>query len=168
MFNRPKSQFRTKKRTKSPLFNDIWINCEVNIIISQNWEMAMICTMKILVFYGFRCHWQIFWCFDYLSYYYTFKRRAPNRGLSTGVQKTKLAFFIWFWWRQAEAWKLLLAGAVSVNALARRALRRFTKGPWIEGPTFQLRGGHSNTELSPPQLTSCVDRSERTHLWLSQ
>jgi len=33
---------------------------------------------------------------------------------------------------------LLLVGAVEVNALAQRALRRFTRWPWIEYPTFQL------------------------------
>ena len=53
-------------------------------------------------------------------------------------------------WRQAEAWALLLAGAIEVNALAQGALRRFTQWSWAEHQTFQLRGGHSATELSPP------------------
>jgi len=55
-------------------------------------------------------------------------------------------------WRQAEAWILLFAGAVEMNALAQAALRRFTQRPWIERPTFQLRGGHFITGLTPPFL----------------
>jgi len=46
---------------------------------------------------------------------------------------------------------MLLTGAVEVNAVAQGALRRFTQWPWIEHPTFQLRGGHYTTELSLPQ-----------------
>jgi len=45
---------------------------------------------------------------------------------------------------------VLLAGVVEVNALAQGALRQFTQWPWIEHPTFQLRGGHFITELLPP------------------
>jgi len=41
-------------------------------------------------------------------------------------------------WRQAEAWIVLLPGAVEVNVLAQGALRQFTQWPWIEQPTFQL------------------------------
>jgi len=41
-------------------------------------------------------------------------------------------------------------GAVEVNALTQGALRRCTQWPWIEHPPFQLRGGPSTTELSPP------------------
>jgi len=46
---------------------------------------------------------------------------------------------------------MLLTGAVEVNALAQGALQRFTQWPYIEHPTFHLRGGHSTTEQSPPQ-----------------
>ena len=56
-------------------------------------------------------------------------------------------------WRKAEAWNLLLAGAVEVNALVQGALRQFTQWHFqlrIEHSTFQLRGGQSTTELSPP------------------
>ena len=62
---------------------------------------------------------------------------------------------VWFWqlkpffvnfgdgnWRQGEAWIVLLAGAIEVNALAQEALRQFTQWLWIEHPTFQLGGGH--------------------------
>jgi len=41
--------------------------------------------------------------------------------------------------------------AVEVNDLAQGALRRFTQCWWIGHTTFQLRGGHFTTELSPPQ-----------------
>jgi len=41
-------------------------------------------------------------------------------------------------WRQVEAWIVLLAGAIEVNALAQGALRQFTQWLWIEYPTFQL------------------------------
>ena len=37
-------------------------------------------------------------------------------------------------WRQTGAWNLLLAET------------RFTQWPWIEQPTFQLRGGHSTID----------------------
>ena len=50
-------------------------------------------------------------------------------------------------WRQAEAWIVLLARAVEVNALAQGALRRFTQWLWIEHSTFQLRGVQFTTEL---------------------
>ena len=56
--------------------------------------------------------------------------------------------------RQAEAWIVLLAGAIEVNALAQGTLRQFTKWLWIEHPTFQLGGGHFTTELMPPQVVS--------------
>ena len=52
-------------------------------------------------------------------------------------------------WRQVKAWNLLLAEAVEVNALAQETLRRFTQWPRVEHQTFQLRGGHSTTGLSP-------------------
>jgi len=45
---------------------------------------------------------------------------------------------------------MLLTGAVEMNALAQASLQRFTQWPWIEQPAFQLRGGQSTTELSPP------------------
>jgi len=46
-------------------------------------------------------------------------------------------------------WSLNCASyrAVGVNVLAQEALRRFTHWPWIEHPTFQLGGGHCDTEL---------------------
>jgi len=40
-----------------------------------------------------------------------------------------------------------------MNTLAQGALQRFTQRPWIDHPTFQLRGGHSTTELSPPRCS---------------
>jgi len=43
-------------------------------------------------------------------------------------------------WRRAKARILLFAGAVEVNGES-------LKGPWLEHPTFQLKGGHSTTEL---------------------
>jgi len=49
---------------------------------------------------------------------------------------------------QAEA-SMMLLGAVEANALA---LRRSTQWPLVEHPTFQLRGGHSTTELSSPMI----------------
>ena len=45
---------------------------------------------------------------------------------------------------QPKLENLLLAGAVELNALAQGALL-----PWIKHPTFQLRGEHFTTELSP-------------------
>jgi len=57
-------------------------------------------------------------------------------GLST--RNTKYFIIIMFFlifgdgnWRQAEAWIVLLAGAVEVNALAQGPLRRFTQWLWI-------------------------------------
>jgi len=58
-------------------------------------------------------------------------------------------------WRQAEAWIVLLAGAVQVNALAQGTLRQFTQWLWIEHPTFWLRGRHFTTELLPPPSVGC-------------
>jgi len=55
---------------------------------------------------------------------------------------------------------MLLTGTVEVNDLAQAALRRFTQYRWIGHTTFQLRGGHSITELSPPQRNvrrQCLD-----------
>jgi len=48
---------------------------------------------------------------------------------------------------------MLFVGAVAVNALAQAALRRVSHWPWIEHPTFQLRGGHSTTDVPPPTLS---------------
>jgi len=45
---------------------------------------------------------------------------------------------------------LLLAGAVEENALAQGVLQPLTQWSWIKHPTFQLRGKHFTTELSPP------------------
>ena len=50
-------------------------------------------------------------------------------------------------WRQAEAWTMLFARAVVVNALAQGALRWVTQWLWIGQTIFQLGGGHSTTEL---------------------
>jgi len=67
-------------------------------------------------------------------------------------------------WRQAEAWNVLLAGAVEVNALAQGALRQFTQWQWIEHPTFQLGGGHLITELLPPhKLLACFCKATWHH-----
>jgi len=44
-----------------------------------------------------------------------------------------------------------LTGAVQANDLAQGAPRRVTQSLWIGYTTFQLRGGHSTTYLSPPQ-----------------
>ena len=66
-----------------------------------------------------------------------------------------LLFFVNFGdgnWRQAKAWIVLLARAGEVNALAQGVLQQFTQWPWIEHPTFQLRGGSSTTELLPPPI----------------
>jgi len=41
-----------------------------------------------------------------------------------------------------------LPGRFWVNTLAQGVLRQFTQWPWIDHPTFQLRGGHFATELS--------------------
>jgi len=75
--------------------------------------------------------------------------------------------------RQAEAWIVLLAGAVEVNALAQGTLRQFTQWLWIEHPTFQLRGGHFTVELLPPipmlnckKLCWVVDGGTITANWL--
>jgi len=46
---------------------------------------------------------------------------------------------------------MLLTGAVEGNDLAQGALQRFTQCRSIGWATFQLRGGHSTTELTPPQ-----------------
>jgi len=47
---------------------------------------------------------------------------------------------------------MLLTGVVVANDLAQGALRRFTQCRRIGHTTFQLRGGgHSVTEVSPPQ-----------------
>ena len=76
------------------------------------------------------------------------------------VSRTQSVFFVVFLifgdsnWRQAEAWNVLLAGAVEVNALAQGALRQFTQ--WIEHPTLQLGGGHLTTELLPPHIQCYV------------
>jgi len=53
--------------------------------------------------------------------------------------------------RHSNAWNLLLTKAVDANDLAQKVLRRFTQCRWIGHTTIQLRGGHSATELSPPQ-----------------
>jgi len=50
---------------------------------------------------------------------------------------------------QAEAWIVLLAGAVEVNGLAQGVLRQVAQWPWIEHSTFKLTSGHF-TELLPP------------------
>jgi len=42
---------------------------------------------------------------------------------------------------------MLFVGAAEVNALAQAALRQVAQWPWIEHPTFHLRGGRSTTEL---------------------
>jgi len=56
---------------------------------------------------------------------------------------------------------------VEVNALAQGALRQFTQWPWIEHPTFQLRGGHFTTELLPPQqlATLCLHQLRKQTRW---
>jgi len=46
---------------------------------------------------------------------------------------------------------MLDTGAVEANDLAQGAPRRVTHCLWVEHTTFQLRGGHSATGLSPPQ-----------------
>jgi len=72
-----------------------------------------------------------------------------------------LAFFCNFGygnWRQAEAWIVLHAGAVEVNALAQGALRQFTQCLRIEHPTFQLRGGHFTTELCRPGVPEGIEK----------
>ena len=38
-------------------------------------------------------------------------------------------------------------GRLGWTIFAQGTLRRFTQRPWFEHPTFQLRGGHSTTEL---------------------
>jgi len=43
---------------------------------------------------------------------------------------------------------MLLTGVAQVSAVAQGAPRKFTQWPWIEYPTFQLRGGHTISELS--------------------
>ena len=47
-----------------------------------------------------------------------------------------------------------LLGRFWVNILAQGVLRKFTQWPWIEHPSFQLRGGHFTTELMPTWLLS--------------
>ena len=47
-----------------------------------------------------------------------------------------------------------LPGWFWVNTLAQGVLRLFTQWPWIEHPTFQLRGGHFTTELVRPLYVS--------------
>jgi len=51
---------------------------------------------------------------------------------------------------------MLFVETVGVNVLAQGALRRFTQGQWMEHPTFQLRGGHSTTELIAVVKTAWV------------
>jgi len=46
---------------------------------------------------------------------------------------------------------MLDTGAVEANDLAQGAPRRVTHCLWVGHTTFQLRGGHSATGLSPPQ-----------------
>ena len=50
-----------------------------------------------------------------------------------------------------------LPGRFWVNILAQGVLRKW---PWIEHPTFQLRGGNFTTELMPPQ----IDNSDAGHI----
>jgi len=73
---------------------------------------------------------------------------APQMGLDRQRQRQITKSFFFFYgdgnWRQAEAWNVLLAGAVEVNVLAQGALRQFTQWLRIEHPTFQLGGGHLN------------------------
>jgi len=82
-------------------------------------------------------------------------RCAKNNGSLKSNRKllTVQLFFYNFddsYWRQAEAWIVLLAGVVEVNALAQGALRQFIQWSWIEHPIFQLRGGHFTTAVLPP------------------
>ena len=42
---------------------------------------------------------------------------------------------------------MVFVGAIEVNALAKRELRRVNQCLWIEKQIFQLRDGHSTTEL---------------------
>jgi len=46
---------------------------------------------------------------------------------------------------------MLLTRAVEAKHLAQAAPQRFTQCRWIGHTTVQLRGGHSTSELSPPQ-----------------
>ena len=84
-----------------------------------------------------------------------------------------LSFLIWFWVTAVPRPEiLLLAGAVEVNALAEGALRRFTRWSGIDLSTFQLRGGHSTTEQSPPNFATFGRRwfseaAERAALWVT-
>jgi len=64
-------------------------------------------------------------------------------------------FFLFFvnfgdgnWW-QADAGFVASCLSFWVNTLAQLALRRFTQWPWINLPTFKLRGGHFTTQLLP-------------------
>ena len=45
-------------------------------------------------------------------------------------------------WQQADAWNSVIVGTIEVNALAQGPLWWFDSWPWIEHPTFQLRGIH--------------------------
>jgi len=72
-----------------------------------------------------------------------------------------------FFWRQAEAWNVLLAGAVEVNALAQGALRQFTQWLRIEHPTFQLGGGHLNhCAIAAPMFTTRVQSAKNWKYFL--
>jgi len=77
-----------------------------------------------------------------IACWYMAEPKILSPGLSV-VRVFLLFVFVNFgdgsWW-QAEAWIVLLTGAVEVNALVQGALRRFTQWPWIEHPTFQLTG----------------------------
>jgi len=53
-------------------------------------------------------------------------------------------------WRHANAGNMFPTWAVEVNDLYQEALQRFTQWPWIEHPTFQLRGRHSTTRYRRP------------------
>ena len=77
-------------------------------------------------------------------------------------QDVKDAIFCWFAynatdlfndsWQQAEVCIMLFVEAVEVNALAEGALRRVTQWPWIEHPTFRLRGGHSKDAIQSKKV----------------
>jgi len=82
---------------------------------------------------------------------------------------TRLLFFINLGdgnWRQAEAWIVLLAGAVEVNALVQGALRQFTQWLWIDHSTFQLTGGRFATDLLPPSMQQAATAPYRNELCL--
>jgi len=48
---------------------------------------------------------------------------------------------------------LCFSSGVALKGVAQGALRRVTQWPWIEHPTFQLRGGHSTTDIYSYFLT---------------